>query len=309
VSQWKPWAAFLFLGLLGWGTSFLWIKVALEEIGPFTVVAYRMVFGAAAAWAITRAQKTPFSVRGTALVYTLALGVVNTAIPFVLITWAETRIDSGLAGILNGTMPLFTILVAHFFLPDDRFSLPKAAGLATGFAGLVLLLSRDIGPEALAGSLIGQLAVIVAAICYAAANVFTRLKLRGQHPIHTTAVSLTSSLITLWILTPLVEPPVAFPHHAMTWLALAWMGVMGSALAYLAYFYLINTWGSTRAAVVTYIFPVWAVILGVIFLGEHPGWHLFLGGGLVIAGIVLVNQRQSAGPVARLRRDATNTAE
>ncbi|HEY3296577.1 MAG TPA: DMT family transporter [bacterium] len=294
MSRWKPWGAFLFLGLLGWGTSFLWIKVALEEIGPLTTVAYRMIFGTAAAWLLTLIQKEPFTVRGRNLVYTLALGVVNTAIPFTLITWAETRIDSGLAGILNGTMPLFTISVAHFFLPDDRFSLSKATGLAAGFVGLVLLVSRDIGPQALTGSLIGQLAVIVAAICYAAANVFTRLKLKGQHPIHTTAVSLTSSLVVMWLLAPLMEAPMKLPHLPMTWLACAWMGVMGSALAYQAYFYLINTWGSTRAAAVTYIFPVWAVILGVLFLGERPSWQLFLGGGLVIAGIVLVNKVQNS---------------
>jgi len=290
VSRWKPWGAFVFLGLLGWGMSFLWIKVALQEIGPLTVVAYRMIFGAATAWAITYAQKQPFTIRGRALFYTIALGIVNTAIPFVLITWAETRIDSGLAGILNGTMPLFTISVAHFFLPDDRFSLPKTAGLALGFAGLIFLLSRDIGPQALTGNLIGQLAVIVAAICYAASNVFTRLKLNGQHPIHTTAVSLTSSLVTLWIVAPLLESPIAFPHLAMTWLACAWMGILGSALAYQAYFYLINTWGSTRTSAVTYVFPVWAVVLGVLFLGEHPSWQLFVGGGLVITGIVLVNK-------------------
>lgn len=288
--QWRAWGAFLFLGLLGWGMSFLWIKVALREIGPFRIVAYRMIFGAAAAWAITFFQRQPFTIRGRNLVYTLALGIVNTAIPFTLITWAETRIDSGLAGILNGTMPLFTISIAHFFLPDDRFSLPKATGLAAGFAGLILLLSRDIGPQALSGNLIGQLAVIVAAICYTAANVFTRLKLKGQHPIHTTAVSLTSSLVVLWIVAPLVESPIALPHNPMTWLACAWMGVLGSALAYQAYFYLINVWGSTRTAAVTYIFPVWAVILGVLFLGEHPSWQLFVGGGLVIAGIVLVNK-------------------
>lgn len=290
MNRWKPWGAFLFLGLLAWGTSFLWIKVALEEIGPLTIVAYRMIFGVATAWLITRAQKQPFTIRGRALLYTIALGVVNTAIPFTLITWAETRIDSGLAGILNGTMPLFTISIAHFFLPDDRFSLPKTAGLAAGFAGLILLLSRDIGPQVLTGSLLGQLAVMLAAICYAAANVFTRLKLRGQHPIHTTAVSLTSSLVVLWIIAPLAESPIALPHHPMTWLACAWMGILGSALAYQAYFYLINSWGSTRTAAVTYIFPVWAVVLGVIFLGEHPGWQLFVGGGLVIGGIVLVNK-------------------
>jgi drug/metabolite transporter (DMT)-like permease len=282
----------VFLGGLAWGTSFLWIKIALLELGPLTLVAYRMAFGVAAAWIIARAMREPFTIRGRKLLYTILLGVVNTAIPITLISWAETRIDSGLAGILNGTMPLFTILIAHLVLADDRITLPKASGLAAGFAGIVVLVSQDIGPQGLTGSIWGQLAVVLAAVCYAASNVFTRRVLKGQHPIHTSAVSLTSAFVTIAILAPILEAPFAFPHRAMTWVACAWMGIIGLSLAYYAYFYLINSWGSTRASLVTYVFPVVSVLLGVIFLGETPHWQLFLGGALIIGGIALVNARR-----------------
>ncbi len=291
MSRPREWAAFVFLGVLAWGTSFLWIKIALRELGPLSVVMYRMAFGVLGAWLITRALKKPILASRRQLVQMLALGIVNTAIPVALITWAETRIDSGLAGVLNGTMPLFTILFAHFILPEDRFTAPKIAGLIAGFSGLVLLMLRDLGPQGLAGSLLGQLAVVLAAILYAGSNVYVRLKLRGQHPIHTAAVSLTSSLIVMIVLVALFEPHTTPPRLPLTWLAVAWMGLVGLSLAYYAYFYLINAWGATRTAVVTYVFPVTAVTLGVIFLGEHPSWHLFIGGTLIIGGIALVNVR------------------
>ena len=165
------------------------------------------------------------------------------------------------------------------------------AGLIAGFGGLVLLMLRDLGPAGLSGSLLGQLAVVLAAILYAGSNVYVRLKLRGHHPVHTAAISLTSSLITLMVLVAIFEPHTALPVMPLTWFAVAWMGLVGLSLAYYAYFYLINAWGATRTAVVTYVFPVTAVTLGVTFLGERPSWHLFVGGVLIIGGIALVNAR------------------
>ena len=193
MSRPREWAVFVFLGVLAWGTSFLWIKIALRELGPLSVVMYRMAFGVLGAWLITAALKKPLPLTRRQVLTLLLLGVVNTAVPVALITWAETRIDSGLAGMLNGTMPLFTILFAHFILPEDRFTLPKVAGLAAGFLGLLILMLRDIGPAELTGSIWGQLAVVLAAIFYAGSSVYVRLKLKGQHPVHTAAVSLTSA--------------------------------------------------------------------------------------------------------------------
>jgi drug/metabolite transporter (DMT)-like permease len=224
--------------------------------------------------------------------YTLLLGLFNTAIPIALISWAELHIDSGLAGILNSTVPLFTMVLAHIFLHDERITWPKALGLAAGFVGVVLLLSRDVAAQSLIGSLSGQLAVILASILYACSNIFIRLKLRDQHPIHTAAISLTSAFVFMAALALIFEYPVRVPHLPMTWLACAWMGLVGLSLAYYAYFYLLRSWGATRSVLVTYVFPVTAVILGVVFLGERPAWYVFAGGALVVAGIALVNLKR-----------------
>ena len=131
----KEWSAFILLGLV-WGSSFLWIKIALREIGPFTLVAFRLLFGLIALLAIMRLQRQTFPRDRRTLLAFLFLGVFNTALPFVLISWGETSIDSALASILNGTMPLFTIVIAHFWLHDEKITLTRLGGLIVGFVGV-----------------------------------------------------------------------------------------------------------------------------------------------------------------------------
>lgn len=297
MSRWKSWAAFLFIGILGWGTSFMWIKIALREVGPFSMTMFRFSLGAASAWLLLKTVKEPLSVRGKNLVGTLILGLVNTAIPITMISWAENYIDSGLTALLNSTMPLWTIVIAHYFLHDDRLTVPKAAGLITGFLGIVVLVSRDLSPEGLQGSLWGQLAVMGAAIMYACSTVYTTRFLKGQHPVHTAAISLSSAAVVWIIITPFFEG-ITVPRLPLTWIAIAWMGIFGLSLAYYAYFYLLRTWGATRSSLVTYLNPVTAVTLGVVFLRERPSWHVFIGGGLVILGIALVNFRRKTETAA-----------
>src|SRR5574341_1347433 len=124
----KEWSAFTLLGLI-WGSSFLWIKVAVQEIGPFTLVAFRLLFGLIGLLAVASRQKRPFPRGRKVLLGFLFMGVFNTALPFTLISWGETRIDSAMASILNGTVPLFTIVIAHFWLQDEKISLPRISGL------------------------------------------------------------------------------------------------------------------------------------------------------------------------------------
>jgi len=293
VNRFKPWLAFFFLGGLAWGTSFLWIKIALEEIGPFTLVSYRVAFGCATVWLLVYALRLRFDFTSRQLWAMIWLGIIYTAVPFVLISWAETHIDSGLAGILNGSMPLYTMILAHFFLPDDRMTLPRVIGLLTGFAGLVLLVSRDLGPEGFQGSLWGQLGVVAAAICYAVGVILIRRRLQGIHSVQIAAVALSIALLLVFVVALIVEHPFAIPLRPQTWIACSWMGILSTGLSYMASVYLIHAWGATRSALVTYAFPVTAVILGVIFLGERPDWRVFVGGALVIGGIALVNARVS----------------
>jgi drug/metabolite transporter (DMT)-like permease len=291
MNQAKPWAAFIFLGTLGWGTSFLWIKIAVEEIGPFMLVALRLTVATVAAWAYLYFAGLRLPRQRKILGAMVLLGFINTAIPFLLISWGETRIDSGLAGILNGTMPLITVVIAHLLLVDDRFTPAKLVGLVLGFGGLVLLLSADAAPGQTSRDIWGQAAVLGAATLYSFSSVFVRRVLGGQHAIVISAGSLTAATAVIWIAAPIADPGLSLPVLPVTWLALVWLGLIGTTGAYLAYFYLIRTWGPTRSTMITYLFPVVAVGLGVIFLDEELVWQTAVGGLGVIGGIAIVNWR------------------
>ncbi len=284
----KEWGAFALLGLI-WGSSFLWIKIAVQEIGPFTLVAFRLLFGLVGLLVIMRLQKASFPRDRRVLLAFLFMGAFNTAIPFTLISWGETRIDSGLASILNGTVPLFTIVIAHFWLHDEKITLPRIAGLIVGFVGVVVLVSRDLGPQGLTANIWGQVAVIGGSICYATAITFSRKYLRNQPPVVQSTMILLIADALMWIATPIAERPFHLPALPLTWFAIAWLGLLGSCLAYLMFFYLINAWGPTRASLVTYVFPVIGLILGIIFRQEAVDRELIFGSLLIVGGIVVVN--------------------
>jgi len=294
----REWIAFVLLGTI-WGSSFLWIKIAVGEIGPAAVGAFRLLFGllglAGAAW-VTRQS---FRRLRAYLPAYLFMGLFNTALPFVLIPWAETRIDSALAAILNATTPLFAIVIAHYWLSDEKITLTRAAGLVTGFVGVTVLVSRDFGPQGVHGSIWGQLAMLGASASYALAATFSRRHLRGHPPLAQAAMVVLIADAITWAVVPIMDRPLLFPHSGLTWFALAWLGLLGSCVAYLLYFYLINAWGATRTSLVTYIFPVVGLLLGIIFLNEAADWRLIVGSALVVGGIAVVNRHAAAAAPLR----------
>jgi drug/metabolite transporter (DMT)-like permease len=291
----REWAAFWLLGTI-WGSSFLWIKIAVADTGPVTLSAFRLLFGLAGLLVVVRAMRQPFPRDRRLWGRLILLGALNTAVPFALIPWGETRIASGLAAILNGTTPLFALVIAHFWLHDEKITRPRAAGLALGFAGVVVLMSRDLGRGMLQSGLVGQAAVLVASISYAVAATFARRYLRGQPPVLQAATAVFAADVMLWLAVPVVDRPVRFPHLPITWLALVWLGLLGSCVAYLLYYYLIGAWGATRATAVAYVFPVIGLVLGVLFLGEPLNARLIAGTLLVIAGIAIANRAPANGP-------------
>ena len=135
----KQWAAFLTLGGFCWGTSYFWIKIAVAEIGPLTLVALRVTLAAVAIWAWVLIRKIPLPVSRRGFGRMILLGITNVVIPFVLIAWGETRIDSGLTGLLTATMPLFTTLISHRFIANDPITVPKTIGVVLGFSGIGIL--------------------------------------------------------------------------------------------------------------------------------------------------------------------------
>jgi drug/metabolite transporter (DMT)-like permease len=276
-----------------WGSSFLWIKVAVREVGPLTVVTIRLAFALVvlAGFLYVRKPPVPRGARMWAVLF--VQGALSTAAPWILITWAEQYIDSAVATVLNATVPMFTIVIAHLFLHDDRITSRRVVGLLVGFAGVLLLMRRDFSVSfgasaAVAGGglvLLGNFAMLLSSGCYAVSNVYARAKLRGVPSIVQAFYTMLLADAVMWIVTPVVEAPFTLPTLGLTWVAIAWLGVFGAGISYLIFYYLLHTIGPTRISMVTYTIPVVGVTLGVVFLGERLDWALVLGTVLIVAGV------------------------
>jgi drug/metabolite transporter (DMT)-like permease len=301
VNQRRPWAAFLLLSAI-WGSSFLFIKVAVEDLSPLLLVGSRLLFGLCILLPLVLLQtkRLPRDLRTWAGL--LFVGVLGTAIPFTLISWGEQHVPSGLASILNATTPLFSILIADLWLRDTPVTPGKIGGLIGGFAGVIVLMWDSLGNNTHLGR---QLAVVAAAVCYAVSNAFVRKRLHHLSPLVLAFGQLLSAGVVIWAAAILVERPPILSHQGLSGVftgrslfAVAWLGVLGSGVAYLLYFYLMLAWGATRSLLVTYLIPVVGVLLGATVLGEPLSWRLLAGGALIAGGIVLINWRGRA-PAAK----------
>ena len=297
-------AAMVLLGLI-WGSSFLWIKIAIGEIPPATLVAWRMTLGAVGMVAFLVAVGRRVRSSRSSLGKLALLGLVNTALPIFLISWGEQFIDSGTAAVLNSFVPVFSLLLAGVVLRTEPVNSLRVGGVVIGFGGAALLASREFALRADPSALIGTLAVAVAAASYAAGGSYARHSMRGMHRYEVAAGSLVFAAIYAWILALGVDGGVILPTQPGPIIAVLWLGLIGSFLAYLIYFLLIERLGATVAGMVTYTFPVVGVALGVIFLHELLDWRLAVGAALVLVGIVVVTLRYDA----RVRSPAGRGAE
>lgn len=296
----KHWLVFILLGAI-WSSSFMWIKIAVQEVGPVTLVAFRVLFGLLFGLVVILIQRPQLPRDLKSWIPVLILGISNVAIPFFLISWGEKSIDSAVASILDATVPLFTILAAHYMLRDDKMTVPKVAGLLIGFAGVVVLMSKDIGASA--SSILGQLAVVLASVFYAGSSIYARKTTEDAPGIMRSAGPLISSTLVMWLAAPIVESPLKIPQLSITWIALIWLGVLGSGLAFVMAYYLIHEIGPTRTTMVTYLFPLGGVILGVLFLHEQLSWQLLVGGALIVGSLVVANLQSKSSATETLPAD------
>ncbi len=286
---------YFILVLLGsiWGASYLFIKVGGETIPPITFVLGRVAFAGVTLFVImlARRERMP-ALREPVWRWLAAMGLLNSVIPYTLITWGETRVSSGVAAILVGTMPIFTVLLAHWLTEDEKLSSMKVAGMLLGFLGVVVLFLPDLAQGA-TFNLVGGLAIVLAAVSYAFASIQARKHLRGfSH----TMVALGQMIVATLILMPmslLVDQPWTLQPSLLSIASLLTLAIVGTALAYLMYYWLIENMGATRTSLVTYISPVIAVFLGVIVLNEPLDWTVFVGLAGIIAGVVLVTLKRS----------------
>jgi drug/metabolite transporter (DMT)-like permease len=279
---------YLLLLLLGavWGSSFLLIKVAVATIPPITVATGRIGIGAIvlALMVAARGRAWPRDKRSWLLL--LVMGTIGNAIPFSLINWGETHIDSGLTAILMSTVPLATIMLAPAFVHDEPVTPGKLLGVAFGMAGVAVL----IGPGALMGAhgeLLGEIAVTGAALCYAVNGLVARQLPPMPVEVISAGTLLSASLVGL-PLSLAAERPWAAAPSVLSLGALALLGVLNTAGGYLLLFRLVVRAGAGFASLNNFLVPLFGVMWGVLLLEERPSPRAVAGLALIFAGLAAV---------------------
>jgi drug/metabolite transporter (DMT)-like permease len=294
----RPIVLLVLLALI-WGSSFMFIKLALRDVGPSTLILGRLGLAALTLGIVVPLMIGARATRDGLLRHWRALvvvGLLNTAIPFWLLSWGETRIDSGLASILQASVPIFNALLAFGFFHDDRVTGRRLVGVAIGFVGVALLVGAQ--PHA---KVLGALAVVGMALCYAAGGLLTRRHLAEARP-H--VISLGTAAVAAVAVLPagVAQAPARLPG----WQALASIAVLGTlctAVAYLLFFTIVVRAGAGYAALVTYLVPPVALVYGAVFLDEGIGLAAIAGLVLILGGVALGTRRSTT-----LRRAAAAEA-
>lgn len=295
----QAWIGFWILAFI-WGSSYLFIRIGVEQLPPFQLVFIRTAIAAVGLniVVILRGKHLPTDRRS--IMDLLFLGIFNTVFPFAFITWGEKYIESSLGSVLQGTAALFTLVVAHFAFADERITPRKIAGLVVGFLGVVLLATRSVG-ETVVGvdptlHLLGQMAILAASLCYALGGVYSRKAMQNRlEPIVTAAGAMTVAAITTGIIAyglPALtgEAPVPFDQITPRVLgAVLILGFFNTFGAYLIFYSLVAALGAARTSMVTYIIPAVGLTLGALFLGEVVDARLLIGAVLIVGSIAIVN--------------------
>lgn len=288
------WGLLLALTVL-WGSAFLFTKIAVSTLPSPWVVVGRLAIGAVllVPLALGVAARLPPSRR--LWVFLVLMALFGNALPFTLIAWGQRFIDSGLAGILMAVMPLATLSLSHYLVPGERLTIYRLGGFALGFVGVVVLM----GPEALLGAgtaeLLPMLAVLAAAFCYAISAILARLRPPSD--------ALSSAAATTTIATLMVTPTLFAsagglaleqPPSVGSLGAVLVLGVFSTALATVLYFRLIRSAGPAFMSQLNYFIPLWAVLVGVLFLGERPQAKHLLALVLILGGVLLAQLERRA---------------
>ncbi len=291
-------AAWITLAVLAiiWGGSFLAFALILREVPVFTVVAHRVFWAALFLWCIVIAMGIPRP--NIAQWRTLiVMGFLNNVIPFSLIIWGQTQIESGLASILNGTTAVFTFLLAAVFFADERLTKQKSLGVAVAFIGVCTVIGIDALRSFDIRSL-AQLAIIGACLSYAFAAVWGRSQIKGLHPIMAATGMLTGASIIIIPMALFTDGMPSFSLNKTTTASLIFLAIPATALAYLLYYRALRLAGSANLSLVTLLVPPVAVFLGAAVLGERLSPSAFVGFGLIAFGMVIIDGRL----VSRKRR-------
>lgn len=291
-------AAWGLLALLAalWGGSFFFVEVAVEQVPPMVMVACRVGLGALALYGYVRLRGLAMPRDLLTWSMLLAMGALNNAVPFTLIVWAQSGIESGIAAILNATTPLFTVLLAHVLTSDERLTANRGAGVVIGFIGVAILIGPGVF-AALTPDSLYQFAVLGAAVSYAFAGIYGR-RLSHLNPAVAATGMLTGSTMMMLPLAIGSGIGALAAIDASVVVSLLALGLASTALAYVLYFRILAMAGATNLLLVTFLIPPFALLPGVLFLGERPPLTAILGMAVIFLGLAVIDGRLFAGRAA-----------
>ena len=287
----REWGMLLVLSIL-WGGSFFFVGIAVAELPTFTIVFLRVGIAALGLHLVMRimGERMPGGLQVWRAFF--AMGFLNNLIPFSLIAWGQSHVESGLASILLATTPLFTVVVAHFLTSDEKLSPGRIAGIVAGIAGVVILIGSDV-LSGLGIAFLAHIGLLGAALFYSFSGVFgRRFQRMGITPLATATGQITASSILLLPLALAVDQPWTLALPSLnTWLAIAGLALLSTSLAYVLYFRILATAGATNLLLVTFLIPVSAIILGAAFLSERLEANHFIGMAVIGIGLAAIDGR------------------
>lgn len=282
----------LLLGIV-WGSTWLFIKLGLEDLPPFSLAGLRFLLAAAAMWGYlaVRRIRLPRSRRDWLIM--IGTGLLTFGLDYGLVFWGENHISAGLTSILFSTMPLFVLFLAHFMVPAERMTRLKLVGILVGIGGVSLIFSRQLQvADSLA--LWGAVAILAAAAFAAVSSVLIRRYGGHLDPAALTTVQMTSGCLPLLLIGFVFEgSPVGFHWTPMAWTSLLYMAVIGSAMAFVLVYWLLKQIGAVRSGLIIPFSTVVAVILGIVVLHEAFTWRTGVGGVLVVLGLLAASRPQA----------------
>jgi drug/metabolite transporter (DMT)-like permease len=276
-----------------WGSTWLFIKLGLEDLPPLTFAGIRFVIAAIFLLVLIALRRVPFPRRRLDLMLLAVTGILSFSLNYGLVFWGEQYISSGLAALLQSMLPAFGLIIAHYYLPGEPMTLPRITGVVLGVIGVGVIFSNQLrvsGSKALWGSA----ALVLSAFCAAYASVLVKAYCKHIDPAVLAAGQMMFGLVPLFLIgIPLEGNPFRFHWTPMALVSLLYLAVVGTVIAFSLYYWLVQNMKVTDTMLIALVTPVVAVVLGMIVLKETLEWRTLAGGLMIISGIALIVLRRT----------------
>jgi drug/metabolite transporter (DMT)-like permease len=283
-----------------WGSTWLFIKLGLHDLPPLTFAGIRFVIAELILFALILARKVPLPVKRRDWIFLAVTGVLSFSFNYGLVFWGEQYISSGLAALLQSTLPLFGLIIAHFYLPGERMTVPRIAGVVLGVFGVAVIFSNQLQVSG-RGALWGSAALVLSALCAAYANVLVKTYGLNLQPSVLAAGQMLFGLVPLLLIgIPLEGNPLNYRWTPIAVVSLFYLAIVGTVIAFLLYYWLIHNMDVTKTMLIALVTPVVAVILGMLVLKEEMHWRTLIGGAMIIAGLGFNIVRRDRKPESKL---------